>query len=434
MDGWLPGSDIATATAVLLLLVTLALGGAAVVRGFLKRSAARRAAADRGYHSDPFLRAVGDTISTLREKQDTLSRLREDAEQRAEAAESHSSLVLRSIPTGVITFDADLRVESVNPAGSSLLGDLSFDLLGCSCTDLYADDGGLSDAFAACLAGNGGVRAAQYHVRRHDGITLTVEARIASFAKAQGRGVLVALTDMTEAKALETRMRLKESLAAAGEMAAGLSHQIRNSLGALAGYGRLLRSKRGAPDEVDRLAGRIQDEVQELEKITRDFLRFARPEELNTMHVDLTELADEVLRTFDGVFQRSSITVRRGPWSQGTVVSIDEVLFREALTNLVRNAVEAMPSGGVLEVDVETSTDGREARIAFSDSGAGLRGKDLKELLRPFYTTKEGGTGLGLSVVEKVVALHGGRLSCWERPEGGAGFGIGIPVVGREAA
>ncbi len=429
MEDWFPGGDIAVATAVLLLLVTLGLGGAAVVRGLLKRSSGSKDARDRGGHTDPFLRAVGETITTLRDKQDTLSRLHQVAEQRAKEAENYSSLVLRSIPTGVIAFDADLRVESTNPAASALFGAPPDQTVGMRCEDLFDEDGGLTDALRDCLRGDRRSRPRQFLVRRHDGRALVLEARVATLGRSQGTGVLAVLTDTTEARALEKRLRLKESLAAAGEMAAGLSHQVRNSLAALAGYGRLLRAKRNAPNEVDRLAGRIQDEVNELAQVTRDFLRFARPEELNAEPTDITVLVDDVLGALERDLEAAGVRVERRFQQGPVVVSVDAVLFREALTNLVRNGVEAMPTGGVLSVSVEIPSGGGEAVITVSDTGQGLRGKELRELLRPFYSTKEGGTGLGLSVVDKVVALHGGTLACRDGPDGGAVFRVGIPLL-----
>jgi PAS domain S-box-containing protein len=434
MDEWLPGGDIAVATAVLLLLVTVGVGGAAAVRGLVKRSSGRRDAGNRGNYTDPFLRAVGETISTLREKQDTLSRLHQVAEQRAEEAETYSSLVLRSIPTGVIAFDADLRVEGTNPAASVLLGAPPDQTIGRRCEDLFEEDGGLSNALRDCLREEGQGQPRQFLVRRRDGTALVLEARVATLGRSQRRGVLAVLTDMTEARALERRLRLKESLAAAGEMAAGLSHQVRNSLAALAGYGRLLRTKNDAPDEVDRLAGRIQDEVNELEQITRDFLRFARPEELNVEPADVTELVSEVLNTLDEDLEAAHVRVEKRFRAGPVLASVDAVLFKEALANLVRNGVEAMPTGGVLTVCVETSSSAGEALVTLADTGQGLAGRELKELLRPFYTTKEGGTGLGLSVVEKVVALHGGTLSCRDGSEGGAVFRVGMPLLSREHA
>jgi PAS domain S-box-containing protein len=434
MEGWFPGSDIAVATAVLLLLVTLGLGGAAVMRALFRRSSGRREPGDRGDYTDPFLRAVGETISTLKEKQDTLSRLHQVAERRAEEAETYSSLLLRSIPTGVIAFDADLHVESANPAASALLGALPEPAVGAPCETLFDDDGGLGAALRACLREEWHGRPEEFQVRRHDGQVVVLEARIATLERSERRGVLAVLTDITEARALERRVRLKESLAAAGEMAAGLSHQVRNSLAALAGYGRLLRTKRDAPHEVDRLAGRVQDEVSELAQVTRDFLRFARPEELHAEPADISGLVDEILRTFDADSRAANVRIERQFQPAPVVANVDAVLFREAITNLVRNGIEAMAGGGVLTVSVAMPTDGGEALVTLEDTGHGLQGKELRELLRPFYTTKEGGTGLGLSVVQKVVALHGGTLDCWDSPEGGAVFRIGVPVTAQEHA
>jgi signal transduction histidine kinase len=143
---------------------------------------------------------------------------------------------------------------------------------------------------------------------------------------------------------------------------------------------------------------------------------------------------DEILRTFDADSRAANVRIERQFQPAPVVANVDAVLFREAITNLVRNGIEAMAGGGVLTVSVAMPTDGGEALVTLEDTGHGLQGKELRELLRPFYTTKEGGTGLGLSVVQKVVALHGGTLDCWDSPEGGAVFRIGVPVTAQEHA
>ena len=429
MGDWLPSSEVAIASLVLLIVLTIGLGSAAVARGVHRRSGRRASRrGDSGDYAEPFLRAVGETITTLKEKQDALSHLREHAEQRAQDAETYSALVLRAIPTGVVGFDASLQVESINPAAGSLLGMDPTAAGGKRCAELFSDDGGLGIALGKCLQGDVQRRAEEFRVRRLDGRPLIVEGQIACLGSQRRQGVLAVLTDMTDARALEKRVRLKESLASAGEMAAGLSHQVGNSLAALAGYGRLLKAKRDVPEEVERLAGRVQAEVKELEQVTRDFLKFARPEELSPEPVDVAELADEVLGSFRRELSAGGVRLRRRFGQAVIRASADRVLLKEALANLVRNALEAMPSGGDLEVEVSLSREGHDVGIAIADTGEGLAGKDIDELLRPFYTTKEGGSGLGLSVVEKVAALHGGSLTCSDGAAGGAVFKLSLPA------
>jgi PAS domain S-box-containing protein len=429
MSGWLPGGDVATATAVLLILLTIGIGSAALVRRLAKRSGEQGPrAVGGGGHTGPLLRAVGETITTLKEKQDTLAQLREKAERRAEEAEGYSALILTAIPTAVMGFDPALRVQSVNPAATHLLRTHPSVAIGRHCTELFEDDGGLQTALQECLEGVSTGQARELRVKRGDGRPLVLEARLALWGGEREKGVLAVLTDITAAKALERRVRLKESLAAAGEMAAGLSHQVRNSLAALAGYARLLRAKGGSPGQVERLAGRVEREVKELDRVTGDFLRFARPEELHAEAIDINTFVEEIVEGFREELESRSIKVGRKSEGCDVRLRLDRRLFREALGNLVRNAVEAMPSGGEFEIDVVAAVEPNEVWVTVCDTGEGLGGRDIQELLRPFYTTKKRGIGLGLSVVEKVVTLHGGRLSCWERQGGGSAFRVTLPL------
>ncbi len=208
-------------------------------------------------------------------------------------------------------------------------------------------------------------------------------------------------------------------------MSAGIAHEFRNATATILGYARLAA---GETDETSRqrhLAA-IRAEAQHVARVTGDFLFFARPEALASERVELGPLVNEVVEEERLAAPAILFTVRE-PFGAALV---DAALFRRALVNLVKNAREAAPAGGGggrVVVRGERAAAG-ETRIAVEDDGPGVPEADVSKVFVPFYSTKESGTGIGLALVARIVALHGGSVSVERSPElGGARFVVSLP-------
>lgn len=224
---------------------------------------------------------------------------------------------------------------------------------------------------------------------------------------------------------LEDSVREKEALARAGELTAGIVHEVRNGLGTIEGYARLVE-RAGAETGAADAARAIRDECRTLETVVRRFNEFIRQERLNLAEFELWRLFTRVvareLRGRDEIVHRLS-------GDQTLRLRGDEELLERAFENLVRNAAEAAAEGGGrLEIEVVDDGQGR-ADILIMDDGPGLS-PDHPGDARPFFTTKAGGLGLGLPLARKILLLHGGTLTLEGGPEGGVTARVGLPIAG----
>lgn len=247
------------------------------------------------------------------------------------------------------------------------------------------------------------------------------------------------------------QLRRSRELAALGEMAAGIAHEIRNPLGSIALDVEMLRDDarqaeaRGhhggdiaAGREQATICDRILRAVERLDHIVGDVLRFARDLRVQPAECVASEVVDIALHACDAIIRRGGVTVEVVGDGVATCAA-DRQLLAQALTNLVRNAVEAMTESGVperrLTIGVRRSrkalSDGRRAEhlvLSIEDTGPGVPADLIERIFHPFFTTRSDGTGLGLAIVHRIVDAHGGSIAVRNRPEGGARFEIALPV------
>ena len=242
---------------------------------------------------------------------------------------------------------------------------------------------------------------------------------------------LLGLTDAYQAAGEQIeKMRedvLRQALDRASSLeaiGAKLGHELKNPLAAIKGLAQLLARQSGDARTMERL-GVMTSEVTRMEGIVREYLSFSRPlEELVTARLDVAALVDEVLQVVEGRAQLAGVSVGRE--GEGIEVEADGRRLREALLNLVANALEATPSGGVVTVTVAQREGGAE--LAVRDSGKGLTVEQLARVGTPFYTTREGGTGLGVVLARTVVMQHGGELRYESEPGRGTCARVLLPV------
>lgn len=251
-------------------------------------------------------------------------------------------------------------------------------------------------------------------------------------------GVLIGMQctaqDVTRRRELEQQMAQAERLADLGRMAATIAHEIRNPLGAIVNSITVLRRPGVARDP--RLLQIVTEEADRLDRIIREFLLFARPPACTPLACDLNELIADTILLFErdggipaGVVLHARCAADLPP------VEVDPNQMRQVLWNLLKNAAEAMPNGGTIDVEASVAADGSEATIAVTDDGAGVA--DLVHVFVPFYTTRAQGTGLGLAIVDRIVRDHGGQVSVMNVSGRGARFVLRLPLTagaGRGAA
>ena len=230
-------------------------------------------------------------------------------------------------------------------------------------------------------------------------------------------------------RGLERDLARSERLASAGRFAAGLAHEIRNPLNSMEIQLLLMerRITKGSPEGREDLLKPvqvIQEEVLRLENLVKEFLIFSRPSDLKRSHVDVRAMLEEVVGLFETEAEQRGIAVHKHYANFLPTAWIDRTKMRQALVNVLKNALEATTEG---TVTIEASSSEDDLTIRFTDTGTGISEEDLEHLFDLFYTTKEDGTGLGLSIVRQIVEDHGGRVEIESTLEKGTRCTILLP-------
>jgi two-component system sensor histidine kinase PilS (NtrC family) len=251
-------------------------------------------------------------------------------------------------------------------------------------------------------------------------------------------GFVITFQDVTEARRHEREARMQQRLAAVGEMAAGIAHEIRNPLASMSGSIQILRQELPLSDEQAQLMDIVLRESERLNETIRSFLAYARPQRNAASRVDLRSVVSETATLLQNSPERQpdhviAVDVPRDP----VCCLADEAQIRQIVWNLATNGLRAMPVGGELRLHVEASEGGtgtaEYARIAVQDSGVGIPVDQLESILQPFRGGFSKGTGLGLSIVHRIVSDYGGELEVTSREGEGTTVTVKLPLAAEPA-
>lgn len=224
------------------------------------------------------------------------------------------------------------------------------------------------------------------------------------------------IKDVTERILLAERLEHSRRLAVLGEMAARVAHEVRNPLNAITGAAHYLASEYPHDATIQKFISLIQRQSDRVGQVASDILHAARPLRLNRTAVDLENVFDHVLAMFSDAVGLQDVKVLRNRGGGPAVILADEVQIEQAVINLIKNALEAMPQGGTLLVETTFDQASGQVSAVIEDSGSGIRPEEREKVFQAFFTTKAQGTGLGLSIVEGVLKNHGGTIAI-EQPE-----------------
>jgi PAS domain S-box-containing protein len=240
-------------------------------------------------------------------------------------------------------------------------------------------------------------------------------------------GIVGFFRDLRERQRLEMELLRNERLATLGKMVAHISHEIKNPLATIGGFAAQLGRMTNLPDNARRRLTLIHQEVQRLEKFLSDMSTFTRGVPPQKTVGDLLALIREVAELMDSAFKERGVSFHLNTQSPVPNFAFDPGQIRQVLINLFKNALEAMPEGGELNVTVEVQSDTIALKIA--DTGCGIAPDQLCHMFTPFYTTKEGGTGLGLAICRGLISQHQGKISLESQVNRGTTCSIHLPLA-----
>jgi two-component system sensor histidine kinase PilS (NtrC family) len=355
-------------------------------------------------------------------------KLEEAAEQVADLRELHQ-VVVRSIHSGLMTADLGGRLLYVNEFGEGILGRRLFELRGRRLRELFGSVL-FEPAALEARAAHQGLERLDFAYSRPTGDVVDLGVSVSSLATADPRnaGYLLVFQNLTDIKRLEREVRTKEQLAAVGEMAAHLAHEIRNPLGSISGSAQVLMAESDISSEQGRLLAIITRESKRLSDTLNRFLYQARTSPAARGPVDVGRLVSEavtLLRNGPEVGPTHTVEFEMDAGPHVCLADPDQIT--QVFWNLTRNALEAMPGGGILKVRV--FMDGDTLVLSCRDQGRGIGRAEQRRVFEPFHSGTPMGTGLGLAIVYQIVREHGGDIAVRSTPGQGTDVQVRIPLL-----
>jgi len=360
------------------------------------------------------LRAVGERLEEASEQVADLQQLNE--------------VIVNSIQSGLMTCDAQGRILYSNAFGDSILGLPSAKSKGRTLSEVFGSS--LEGAALGVRALHDDLSRVQISHERPDGVEVELGVSVSPLATVEpgGEGYLLVFQDLTKIKRLEAEVRLKEKLAAVGEVAAQLAHEIRNPLGSISGSAQVLMADPGFSDEQDRLLRIITRESRRLSDTLNQVLLQARPSPASPGPVDVGSVVSEamtLLRNAPEVGPAHDISFESDGASHVCLADRDQIA--QVFWNLARNGLEAMPGGGELRVSL--SRKAKDVSLVFRDQGRGMTSEERRRVFEPFRSGSSVGVGLGLAIVYRIVKEHRGDIQVRSGAAGGTEVEVLLPLL-----
>jgi two-component system, NtrC family, sensor kinase len=365
-----------------------------------------------------YIEAMADLLSVALANTDLVETLRQ--------AEWRFRTLFRAAPDAVLTVLESGRIREANDAVQELVGLYPMQLAGRMLEDLVLpeDRSHLSDQLARVRAGE----EARFEVRMWNGSGV----RIASFAarllpEADPPQMLFVGRDMTGDREMRARLAESERLASAGELLAGVAHEVNNPLSTISAFAQIL--ERDELNETQREAVEvIRSETVRASQVVRDLLTFARRREGPLVPICLNELVERTMRLRTHDLQSRGVACESTLDPDLPYVTADARQIQQVLLNLLTNASQAMAAAGGGRLEIRTRQDDEKVLLEVADSGSGIAPEVRAHIFEPFFTTKSDGTGLGLSVSYGIITAHGGTITIASSSPEGTTFRVSLPA------
>jgi PAS domain S-box-containing protein len=369
---------------------------------------------------------LGDLAAAFNKMSETLSR--------TTVSKEYFTAIVNATPLPVVAVDRDAKVMLWNPAAEQLFGWDAEEVMGKPYPIVSeAEKADFKISLDAMLAGRS-FKDRQTTRRRRDGTAIVVSVSAAPLLRADGSigGSVAVIADLTERKALESRMAQSEKLSAIGQLAAGVAHELNNPLGVILGFAQTLSQKTDDGDPLALPLRSIARESLRCKELVQNLLTFSRQDRKTLEPLELTSAVSGALMLVDTQARIRGVELRRELGAAELMVLGNANQIQQIVINLCTNALDATPRGGAVTVLCgRREQDGRAwARVEVRDTGAGIPAAIRQKIFDPFFTTKDPGkgTGLGLSLVYELVNHHHGRLDFTSEEGRGTAFFVDIPL------
>jgi PAS domain S-box-containing protein len=336
--------------------------------------------------------------------------------------------VMAGLEDGLLLFTRDARAVMVSPAAEKFLGAPSGHFLGRRVTDIFPVGHPLRQALH--LEGDEfSETAAETELETAEGTKRVGVSVQAIHEDGEKMGALVTLRDLDSIESINTQLQVSERLAALGRITAGVAHEVKNPLNSMRLW--LENLKESLPADADANSHQavqvLDKEIDRLDTVVKRFLDFTRPMEVKLEQTHLSQLLSEVLEVARPQLQKANVEMVQSLPADVPEVFVDRDLLKQAVLNLLLNAVEAMPGGGQIRLDLTRRAE--TAEISVADTGKGIALENRQKIFQLFFTTRPGGSGIGLASTFRIVQLLNGSIDFKSEVGRGTTFRIELPLA-----
>jgi PAS domain S-box-containing protein len=353
----------------------------------------------------------------LRDVREIFSTLRENLDQ-----------MMSGLEDGLLLFGADGRAVLVSPSVEKFIGERASEMRGQRVSEIFPANHPMREALR--LEGDviEPVERTEVTLRDQTGLRrIGISAQVIR-ERGQRMGTLVTLRDVESLQRIGNQLQVSERLAALGRLTAGVAHEVKNPLNSMRLWLEVLKANMPTELEPQQAVKMLDSEIDRLDRAVKTFLNFTRPVELKLEETDLRELLDDVLGAARPSIAKAGVELRMDLPSEFPPILVDRQLIHQGVLNLLLNASEFTDRGGRITLSLRRSGDA--AVIAVADSGKGISTEDQKKIFQLFFTTRPGGTGIGLANTFRFVQLHNGQIEFDSVAGRGTTFRIELPLAG----
>jgi signal transduction histidine kinase len=351
----------------------------------------------------------------LRDVREVFSTLRENLDQ-----------VMSGLEDGLMLFNADGRCVLGSPSLEKFLGVMPGTILGRRVGEIFGHGHPMRDALRLQGDRIEPVESAEVRLDSPNGPRrIAISAQVIA-EKGEQMGTLVTLRDLESYERLGSQLQVSERLAAIGRVTAGVAHEVKNPLNSMRVWLEVLKGSISGDAEPQQAVNMLDNEIDRLDRAVKTFLDFTRPVEIELEETDVAGLLNEVVEGARPSIARAGVVLVKEIPSAFPTVRMDRRLIHQGLLNLILNACDAMTQGGQLTVSLRQ--EGEMAAIRISDTGKGISAEDRGKIFQLFYTTRPGGTGIGLANTFRFVQLHNGSIEFVSEVGRGTTFTIELPL------
>jgi two-component system sensor histidine kinase AtoS len=343
---------------------------------------------------------------------------------------AYTDNVLASMTNGLITIDLEMKVVTLNEMAERILQKRKEEMIGLPLEEVLGSHHPLAGTMIETLSGGQGVFHSELELKREEGsVWLMISTSLLTDGREERIGALAVFQDITEIKALEEKLRKADRLAAVGTVSASLAHEIKNPLSAIKTFVQLLPYRFERPSFMERFNTTVPREIDRINQLVEDLLELTRTRKRPFTYVDVSSVISQVIDLHEEDMEKKQIICEINLDHAVPAIHGDAEKLHRVFSNLIINAIQAMPDGGQLSIFSEYGgLEDSMIKIMVKDTGIGMDEETVKNVFNPFFTTKHKGVGLGMALVHKIVEDHKGTIAVMSEKGKGTSFVLKLPA------